>query len=119
MTKNMREIVEIDIPAVELLSPTEAPLEYFTSAKVGLRIGEYAHYTLAQSLELGQNINQAYRKAYTKYSAGTMPGDLDPLLGIMLNEYITMWVQVSDLKQKKGYVASTYDNEPETKKEGK
>ncbi|MEK6940009.1 MAG: hypothetical protein AABX31_04745 [Nanoarchaeota archaeon] len=106
----------VDAPIAKrrmLPKPKKTALEVFRDTKVGLREGRHDHYTLDQLMNLQTDITKTYAKIYHQFNDGS---ELDPLLGSFLNDYITMWAKICDLKENRGYKpVNMYDNEPETK----
>lgn len=99
-----KEPVGIDIPVeVESLSHKEDPLEYLLAVKDSLEKEEFGHYTLAQLMYLHSNVDKAY---------GKLPEHAKPCL---MNEYITIWSGLLDLKEKRGY-SNKIEAEPSTRK---
>lgn len=108
----------VDYPAKrELPKPKKTPLEVFRDTKVGLRERSYDHCTLDQLMNLQADITRTYVKIYNEFNDGS---ELDPLLGSFLDDYLTMWSQICDLKKKAGHVpVNIYDKEPVTKRDRK
>lgn len=116
----------------QLPLPTNTPLDRFRNIKVGLRQGKYNHYGLDELVRLQRDIDNAYARIYRKYSVQQYRKiydendklshlefieEPDSLLGSFLNDYLTMWAQLCDLKEKAGYVQTlAYNKKPVTKR---
>lgn len=112
--------------------PTNTPLDRFRTIKVGLRQGRYRDYDLDTLVRLQRDIDNAYAGIYKKYSVQQYKeihdgdGNLthlefieepDSLLGSFLNDYLTMWAEICDLKEKAGHVPTpAYNNNSVTKR---